>query len=360
MYKIQGIIIIAFIFLTNCSGKNDRDKGISPYQCITLPLQNNLTRNKLLQSFDSNILQGLASIDVPNSEGAMGKNKDSYFHVRFQMGISAQSDYAVTYQNIEALDFSIKAIEYSFFQQLPDGNFKLVVPPNLSNQTPNQADLASGVSFFLSSVGLALNNFKQSSWYNSAAITNYKNRIETLRPKIALAANWLLNQKNILEKADQNAPNRLFFNALAFYSLGSWLNNDSLKSSGIFFTHLAIAKKQTEGYFLEGEGWDSSYQGVALNEGFNLYSILPDGLSLKTELWNCLSCAADWQRNRVLKTGEISTQGNSRVYAGGESFLGQEKHVDWIKSMIALFDMGYYSNQNSYILTANKIKKFYN
>ncbi|KOY84513.1 hypothetical protein AD998_20160 [bacterium 336/3] len=360
MDKLHTIFLTTLVFLTSCKDKGELISNNDNYQCKTFAIQNDFSRNQLLQSFDSDILQGLASIDVPNSEGAMGRNKNGYFHVRFQVGILGQSDYAVAQQNSQALEYAIKSIEYSFDRQLPDGNFQLVVPSNLSNQTPNQADLASGVSFFLSSVGLALNNFEQSTWYNSLTMANYKNRIETLRPKIVLAANWLLAQKNILEIADQNAPNRLFFNALAFYSLGTWLKDETLKSVGISFVKLGISKKQSKGYFLEGNGWDSSYQGVALNVGFNLYSILSNNLSLKTELWDCLSCASDWQKSRILESGEISTQGNVRVYSGGESFLGEEKQVDWIKSMISMFAMGYYSNQNTYISTANKIKSFYN
>lgn len=351
-------IIATLMFLISCAQKDElvQDKN---YPCQTVPIQNNLTRNQLLQSFDNNILQDLASVDVPNSEGAMGRNKNGYFHVRFQMGILGQSDYAVATQNIQALEYALKSIEYSFTKQQPNGNFELVVPPYLAGQTPSQADLASGVSFFLASVGLALNNFEQSSWYNSATMVNYKNRIETLRPPIALAANWLLAQKNILEIADQNAPNRLFFNALALYSLGIWLNDENLKNAGIAFTNLGISKKHSEGYFIEGGGWDSSYQGVSLNVGFNLYSVLPNNLSLKADLWDCLSCASDWQKSRILESGEISTQGNVRVYPGGESFLGQPKQVDWIKSMMGMFAMGYYSNQNTFVITANKIKRFY-
>ncbi|MDX2130316.1 MAG: hypothetical protein SFU91_14875 [Chloroherpetonaceae bacterium] len=360
MDKLQYFILTTLMLLTSCKEKDEFVKDNSNYQCQIIPNQNNLTRNQLLQSFDSNILQGLASVDVPNSEGAMSRNKNGYFHVRFQVGILAQSDYAVAKQNSQALEYAIKSIEYSFAKQQPDGNFELVVPPNLASQTPNQADLASGVSFFLASVGLALNNFEQSSWYNSTTMASYKNRIEALRPKITLAANWLLAQKNILETADQNAPNRLFFNALALYGLGIWLNDNNLKNAGISFTNLGISKKHPEGYFLEGNGWDSSYQGVSLNVGFNLYSILPNSLNLKANLWNCLSCASDWQKSRILASGEISTQGNIRVYPGGESFLGEPKQVDWIKSMVGLFAMGYYSNSNTYISVASKIKEFYN
>lgn len=348
------------ILLMCCAHKDEFLQDANNYQCQTISVQSHLTRTQLLQSFDSNILERLASVDVPNAEGAMGRNKKGYFHVRFQVGILGQSDFAVKEQNIQAMENTIKSIEYSFAWQLPDGNFQIIIPPELSEQVPNQADLASGVSFFLASVGVALNSLDQSIWFNSSAMTSYKNRIETLRPKIALAANWLLTQKNILEVADQNAPNRLFFNALSLYSLGSWLNDENLKNAGISFANLGISQRHAKGYFLEGNGWDSSYQGVSLNVGFNLYSILPDGLTLKTDLWNCLSCAADWQKSRILESGEISTQGNVRVYPGGESFLGVPKQVDWIKSMLGLFAMGYYANSNTYIMTANKIKEFYN
>ena len=93
--------------------------------------------------------------------------------------------------------------------------------------------------------------------------------------------------------ADQNAPNRLFYDALAFYSLGKWLEDESLKEIGFEFAQLAINKKQPEGYFLEGGGWDCSYQGVANQVGFNLFSILDSDESLKQVLWDCLSCSTD-------------------------------------------------------------------
>lgn len=114
------------------------------------------------------------------------------------------------------------------------------------------------------------------------------------------------------------------------------------------------------GYFLEGDGWDSSYQGVGINVGFNLYTLLPDTEPLKSVLWNCLSCASDWQKSRVLASGEISTQGNTRVYPGGEGFLGEEKSIDWIDTMIGFFMMSYLTNDSSYTTKAIEIKNFYN
>lgn len=359
---MKSIVLPLFILTLIACSKNssEPDPAHANEACQTAPLVNDHSRISLIQSFDQDIVQGIASKDVPNSAGAMGRNKQGYFHVRFQMGISSQADYAVYNENIQALEYAIKSIEYAFDHQLDDGNFELSVPSDLSHMTPNEADLASGVSFFLSSLGLALNNFAESSWYHSAALTAYKDRVEALRPQIDAAAQWLLNQSSTLELADQNAPNRLLFNALAFYGLGNWLEDENLKNRGISFANLGKSKQQTEGFFLEGGGWDSSYQGVALNVGFNLYSLLPNDSSLKAELWDGLSCGSHWQKSRILATGEISTEGNVRVFPGGESFLGQEKQVDWIKTMVAMYAMGYYGNDASYLLKANRVKAYYN
>jgi len=223
---IKLLFPLTVLFYFSCTPDKDGD-DLPPgnYKCSTLAIQNNYSRAELIDEFDESILQGIASIDVPNSEGAMGRNKNGYFHVRFQTGLSAQADYAVHSESTQALEYAVKAIEYAFEYQLEDGNFDLIVPESLAGQTPGEADIASGVSFFLSSLGLALNNFEESSWYNSSALSAYKNRVETLRPKIESAATWLLTQKDVLGVADQNAPNRLLFNALAFYSIGKWLNN---------------------------------------------------------------------------------------------------------------------------------------
>lgn len=354
------LLCIPLVLFLACSDDDSEPKIIeSSYQCQTISSQNNYTRIELLQSFDESILQGLASIDIPNEAGAMGRNKPGYFHVRFQMGIAGLADYAVRNEDTQALEYALKAIEYAFEYQTGDGDFELIVPANLTDEIANEADLASGVSFFLSSVGLALNNFEQSAWYNAAALDAYKSRIDTLRPSIAAAAAWLATKKEILEMADDHAPNRLFFNALSFYSLGEWLDDPTLKTIGISFAKKAISKKHPEGYFIEGGGWDSSYQGVAINVGFNLYSLLPDSEPIKPNVWECLSCASDWQKSRILPSGEISSEENTRVYPGGESFLGNEKDIDWVDTMVGLFMMGYYSNEQSYLIKANEVKEYY-
>lgn len=356
---IKQLLSLFLCALMGCQPDADADLVPDEYQCQAIAIQQTVSRNELLNLFEEDILQGAASIDIPDNAGAMGRNKNGYFHVRFQMGIAAHADYAVYSQSIQSLAYAIKAMEYAFEYQLADGNFELIIPSDLSGEELKEGDVASGVSFFLSSVGLAVNTLEQSSWYHAASNSVYKSRVEYLRPQIEKAANWLLTKKEVLKTADQHAPNRLLFNALSFYSLGLWLNKTDLKSAGISFVHLAMAQKHPTGYFIEAEGWDSSYQGVAINVGFNLYSLLPAAETLKVDLWNSLSCAADWQKSRVLENGEISLEGNTRVYRGGEAFLGTEKQIDWIDTMMGFFMMGYYAESAVYEVKAKAIKDYY-
>lgn len=355
MKYLKNILLVLVLFsLTLACSKLDDD-----YSCQIEPLVADLNRVELMSKFDSEMLEKLASIETPNEEGALGRNKSGYFHVRFQMGLSAQADLAVGKQNSAALENAIKAIEYSFQHQLAAGDFELVVPSNLEGETANESDLASGTAFFMAGLSLALLDFQMSDWYNSPENESKKNRIEVLRPAIILAGEWLKSKKEILLEADSEAPNRLLFDAIAFYGIGRWTNNPELQIISEKFISKALALKDTKGYFLELDGWDTSYQGVGINNGLNLYSILSDTSSLKTNIWNEISCAGNWQKSRVLSNGKISSKGNTRVHLFGESFLGKRKKIDWVDTMSAFYLLYYYSENEIYLDKAKAIYKHY-
>ena len=122
-----------------------------------------------------------------------------------------------------------------------------------------------------------------------------------------------------------------------------------------------IQRNDTVGYFIEGGGWDSSYNGVAIKLGFELFTLIPnDSVQIvKDELEKAVTCATDWQKSRILATGEISTEGNTRVFPGGEEFLGNEKSVDVIKTVKALYYMATLSDKNEYELLALKVIENY-
>lgn len=145
--------------------------------------------------------------------------------------------------------------------------------------------------------------------------------------------------------------------------LGTYTGDEEARQLGLDFAQNAFSQTdQGAGYFIEGGGWDSSYNGVALQLGFEFLSLLvQEGEeALIEEYAKALSCALDWQLSRILESGEISAEGNSRVFPGGEAFLGQEKGIDVLKTVRALFYMASYAGEKRYEDLAWKILNFYN
>lgn len=87
--------------------------------------------------------------------------------------------------------------------------------------------------------------------------------------------------------------------------------------------------------------------------------LLPAEHSLKPRLWKALSCGTNWQRTRVLASGEISTDGNARVYKGGEQFLGEEKNVAWKDTAFSFWYYFYLTQNEAFKRLGDAVVKFY-
>jgi hypothetical protein len=318
------------------------------------------TQVGLLQRLDPAVLQRLAQANTPDAAGALSRNVAGYFHVRFQMGVSALADFAVATNNAAAADMAIRSLEYSYGYQTAAGDFQFIQPSNLPG-TPTAADLASGVAFFLSSVGAATTALSESSWFaNDGSTATLRTRLQNLRGGIRASLNYLKQQAGVLQQADARAPNRLIYDAIAYYALGSYLADTAAQNTGLRFAQLALAQQHATGYFIEGSGYDSSYQGVSLALLARLLVILPNTQPLKPQVWRALSCGCQWQATRILPSGEISTAGNSRVYPGGEQFLGQEKQVAYVSTMQGFWAYAIFANNPAFGETAWRIANYYN
>lgn len=93
--------------------------------CLHEKYKFHYSQNELIQSFDFNSLEKLASKSKPDSLGAIDRNRNGYFHVRFQMGMLHLSDYAIKARSTNALKMLLKSISYSFSYQNQDGDFQL-------------------------------------------------------------------------------------------------------------------------------------------------------------------------------------------------------------------------------------------
>jgi hypothetical protein len=225
---------------------------------------------------------------------------------------------------------------------------------------PSAADLASGTAFFGSALATGLNLFNQSNWFQQLGSTDAgKRAIADTQPQIQRMADWLREQRRLLKQVDARAANRLFWNANCFYGLGIFLGDADAQRIGEEFIQQALALQHPDGYFQENEGFDSSYNGVSLLMGLRVFVLLANG-ELKQQLGSALLRAAKWQITRIAENGEIIATGNTRVFPGGEEFLGEEKGVAAADVVVAFYWLDILSTKRSdYVRIAEKVKGYY-
>ena len=167
-----------------------------------------------------------------------------------------------------------------------------------------------------------------------------------------------MSEQQALLEYDRAAPNRLLFDALGYYTLGTFLDRqDAILVGKLFLSEALKLVDSKEGYFIEAGGFDSSYNGVACKLAIELMSFME--VSERSELETAINSAMNWQISRINPEGEISTEGNSRVFEGGESFLGTEKRVDYAKTVKALYYYSLLTGEEEIEQIANRVLTYY-
>ncbi len=267
MKEIAYLILSLTLF--SCSNDSATKKSL-PYDL------SHQTYNNVLSAINKQLIS--EAVIEPDTDGAIGRNQAGYFHVRFQLDMNTVSDFAITHQRMDALEAAAKMIQYALDHQTTEGDFELVIPEDLQDiGEPLASDKASGVAFFGSSLGMTLYSLSKDSWYQNDAETQaIRQTIGNYDPWLEAMLDYLIRSKDMLFTVDQEAPNRLFFNAVAFHSLGQYLENEEAQSLGLEFAEQALKlQDDSSGFYIEGGGWDSSYNGVALKLALELYMILP-------------------------------------------------------------------------------------
>ncbi|MEM9325611.1 MAG: hypothetical protein AAGA85_08140 [Bacteroidota bacterium] len=325
-------------------------------------LDNGLNHLDLTAGLDEDFL--LATTELPDELGALSRNKEGYFSVRFQLGILELAGAAVRYQDLAMLERVERSLFYAFSHQQPDGGFLITPPQALTDSgiaPPSAADSVSAAAFYGYALAMSLEAWYTSDWFlTSQEASGTRSFITSLRPEIETLLRYIDQRQDLVFMADSTAPNRLLFDAIALFGLGKWLDDQEAQDLGIHFMQRALDQVSAdEGYFIEGGGWDSSYNGVALMLGLELFTLMDESNLEKEALGLTLIRSALWQTSRILETGEISTAGNTRVFPGGESFLGNEKTVDAKKTIRAFYYLRTLTGRSEFDDLANRVFDFY-
>jgi hypothetical protein len=268
------------------------------------------THAELLRRMPPEITGRLGAL--PDANGLVGHNREGFTAAALQRGATVKLAFAAARGDEKLAEDCWRAVEVAFAHQSPEGNF---------------GDPATSVAFWLCELGRTLLVLQQ-----SPLAARFHDRIAALTPKIALAAHWLAAERARLQRGDRHAPNRLFFDAAAFLFSGQLTGDPGLLQTGHEFIDQGMALyRPADGVFLEHDGADSSYQAVNLLRLQEIVLHFPE-----PRLEAAIAKGMEWEIARIGPDGTVSTEGNTRVYPGGEKFLGTEKQVNVGEIALAL------------------------
>ncbi len=282
----------------------------------------------VLSKIDTNLLAFLASVGViDQNSGALGQNRNGYISAGFQRYGSRFITYGILTKNLQLIDIGLRSIEYPLRYQNADGSF-IDYSPGV-----NGVIHPGSMAFYLHDVGHSLVLCKNSKWFQESTETvGLRTRIERLKAPLTKSLNWLISREADLVRGDGNGngTNRLWVDANAYYLMGRGLDRIDAVRLGEKFANLALQQQNAAGAFLEKNGFDSSYQAVSLHQALIFYMNLSSQANQRPIVWAAIQRGMILEYRYILPTGEVETKGNTRVYAGGETYVGYEKNVDYL------------------------------
>lgn len=282
----------------------------------------------VLSKADPNLLAFLVkAVVVDRQSGAIGRNREGFMSVGFQRYASRFIIYGILTKNVQLVDVGIKIIEYPLSFQKSEGSFEDYSPESKGKSS------ATSVAFYLNDLGESLLLCKNSRWFQESNETGYlRTKIINMQPAISKSLTWLMSQEANLIKGDGNgrATNRLWKDANAFYLTGRLLDRKDAVRLGEKFAMMSLQQQNAEGAFLEKSGFDSSYQGVSIEQALLFYTNLSSQAHQRPIVWNAIQRAVTLELKYILASGEVITKGNTRVNVGGETYFNKEKTVDYL------------------------------
>jgi hypothetical protein len=301
----------------------------------------------LIQSFPD-VMHRIAMGQLPDARGLTGRNREwgDLVSPRFQMGSGlAARVFTIENRRVEASE-ALRAIETGLSVIDETGRLVSKPPPGASSQMLPPGEMAQGASFFLGDACLGLLALER-----TPADWGLYERLNNARAVVARATIWLLTQEPLLDEVNAQAPNRLLFDMRAYSACGELLQEPRARAAALCSAKRAVALTRTDGVFIEGGGYDTSYQGVCLMNGYDTLTCAEPELCRLLDL--SLLRGARWLADRVDVEGRVKSSGNARTCEGGEVFLGAPKLMSISSVFLGLAAIGV-THSDSQVVDASR------
>jgi len=294
--------------------------------------------DSLLMVFATQDARDIAQAGVPlDASGLIGRNREwgAMYAARFQLGTGAAFRVALTLMPVAdapTARAALTGIEAGLQGMDTEGRLAARLPLSVSmGREAAPIDIASGAAFYLGDACLGLLSLEAAPERDAIATSE---RRGVLRARLVQSIRRLTSQSTVLLNGDRRAPNRLLFDARAYLACGTLADDNSIRSVADAFIAEWQRSVAVGGWFLEDDGWDTSYQAVSLDIGTDVATLMPT--AVRTALFADLTRGAGWLAARVLPDGRVESAGNTRTCGGGESFLGTPKSLAMTSVVIGL------------------------
>ncbi|PHM10995.1 hypothetical protein CK516_05335 [Nostoc sp. 'Peltigera malacea cyanobiont' DB3992] len=244
----------------------------------------------------------------------------------------------------QAIQGGFKIFDWGFAQQVDDGSFFMT------------GDRFHSTSFFVEAVAHALLVIQQSPHSKQYAF-----QVAKYKPLVHRAARWMISSKVWEQGIRHNRPytHRRYLVATALGLTGKLTDDQEL----IQYAHKSIedglSLQRPDGVNPEKNGHDSSYQMVGVIYAQRWVMYFPQD-TITPKVVAMINKSLLWEQTRILPSGEISTEGNTRT-AGQEKGRSGKK-VKGIDKKTALRGFAYWASvtgNQKWEESARQIAKFY-
>ena len=282
----------------------------------------------------------IAKAGLPRDQsGLIGRNREwgQMYAARFQMGTGAALRMALTTASsadgARDAQLAMTGIEVGLQGMDAIGRPLTKLPLSVSmGREAAPIDIASGAAFYLGDACLGLLALEAAP-ERSVLVSTARRR--ELRAKLVHSIRWLTSQSSLLLDGDRSAPNRLLFDARAYLACGALADDSTIRAVSNLFIDKFRKSVTPAGWFLEANGWDTSYQAVSLDIGMDVAVLLAEGTT-RTGLVTDLLRGSAWLVTRVAADGRVESRGNTRTCSGGEAFLDTPKSLALTSVVIGL------------------------
>ncbi|PSB48495.1 hypothetical protein C7B80_05410 [Cyanosarcina cf. burmensis CCALA 770] len=211
----------------------------------------------------------------------------------------------------QAIQSGFKMFDWGFARQSPDGSFA------------GTGDPFHSTSFFVQAVSRTLLVLQQ-----SPQASKYADRIARYKPLVRRAARWMILPSVWKKGIERNKPytHRRYLVAAALGLTGKLTGDPQLIDRARQSIKDGLSLQSPDGGNLEKGGYDTSYQMVGVVYAQRWVVYFPDD-PLTPKVRAMINRALTWEQARILSTGEISSQGNTRTGGEEKSRTGRTKDI---------------------------------